>query len=411
MSKLYDVSQKEVENAWKAVRKAGGAAGFDGKTIEDIEFNLDNELYKIWNRMASGSYNPPPVLLVNIPKLKGGMRQLGIPTVLDRVAQCVIKNRLEKIVQPHFHENSYAYQAGKSAIEAIGICRQRCMQMKWIVEIDIKGFFDNIDHKMIIQMVEKYTQEKTILLYVKKFLKAKGITDEKEETARDTGTPQGGVISPVLANLYLHEAFDAWMKKEFPELPFERYADDIVVHCLSERQSGFIRNRIARRLKLYKLDLNLEKTRIVYTGKDNAQDKRGHECPRKFTFLGYDFKPRMYFGKVAYSPAISVFARLCIRREMKKIKHKIFHDIEDIAKHVNPKIRGWINYYGNYRRSELYKMARDIDEILVRWIKSKHKNIASHMQGWNKLRKIKEKNPKLFCHWYGIISSSPARAV
>ena len=412
MSKSYDVSREEVDNAWNAVRKADGKAGFDGKTIEEVEVNLDAELYKIWNRLSSGSYMPAPVLLVKIPKVKGGTRQLGIPTVLDRVAQGVIKNRLEAVVQSQFHTNSYAYQANKSTIDAVGLCRERCMSMKWVVDIDIKGFFDNLDHDLMLQIVEKYTQDKLVLLYVKKFLKAKGINGRGEEAIREKGTPQGGVISPLLANLYLHEAFDLWMKENFSDIQFERYADDIIVHCVSEKQAHFIRDRIEGRLKLSKLELNTEKTKIVYTGRDNSQDHRGHSCPRKFVFLGYEFKPRTYFGKLIYTPGMGAAARVRIRNEVKRFPdlRLKFRPIEKIAAVLNPKIRGWINYYGHFRRSELYKMGRDIDSRLVRWLCRKHKPLTSLKKGWKYLVEIREARPKLFEHWYRI-RSSPIRAV
>lgn len=352
------------------------------------------------------------MFLVNIPKIKGGIRQLGIPTVLDRVAQGVVKNRLEAVLQPHFHENSYAYQSNKSAIEAVGLCRERCMRMKWVVDIDIKGFFDNIDHDLMVQIVEKYTQDNLVLLYVKKFLKAKGVNGKGEQLVREKGTPQGGVISPILANLFLHEAFDKWIKEKFPDIPFERYADDIIIHCVSENQAHFIKNRVESRLKLFKLELNAEKTKLVYTGKENNQDHRGHLCSRKFIFLGYEFKPRNYFGKTVFTPGLGTAARMRIRNEVKRLPdmHLKFRPIGVIAAVLNPKIRGWINYYGHFRRSELYKLARDLDLRLVRWLCDKHKPLTSLKKGWKFLLGIKEQKPTLFEHWFRI-KSIPTRAV
>src|SRR3990167_10124351 len=240
MSRLYDVTPAEVDMAWKAVCQAGGGAGYDEMKIKDVKEDEANHLYKVWNRLSSGSYIPAPVLLVNIPKAKGGFRQLGIPTVIDRVAQTVIKTRLETVLQPLFHMDSYAYQAGKGAIEAVTKARERCMRIEWVLEIDIKGFFDELDHDMLMEMVEKYVTDKATLLYVRKFMKAPGRTIEGEEGGRGKGTPQGGVVSPVLANLYLHEVFDSWMQEKEPSIKWERYADDIIVHCYSEKQAYFM---------------------------------------------------------------------------------------------------------------------------------------------------------------------------
>lgn len=379
MSRLYNVTREEVDASWKAVRQAGGGCGHDGKSIKDVEADLDNQLYKICNRMSSGSYMAQPVLLVNIPKAKGGFRQLGIPTVTDRIAQHVIKRRLEVIVEPLFHEDSYAYRPGRSAIDALAVVRERCFRYEWLLEIDIKAFFDTLNHDKLMEIVDSYTEDKAIRLYVRKFLKAPGRMENGEKIQRTNGTPQGGVISPVLANLYLHEAFDIWMMKAFPAVKFCRYADDIVVHCASENQAHFMKNRISARLKGYDLELHPEKTRIVYTGKSNDFDHRGHSLSRKFTFLGYDFKPRMgKDGRLVYSPGIGRGALEMIRIKIKSWnwKRRLPQSIEDIAKDADRVIRGWINYYGHYRRSELYRLAYMINNHLASFIKRKHR------RGW-----------------------------
>lgn len=413
MSKSYNITREEVAASWKMVRQAGGCAGYDGQTIETVEANEDNTLYKIWNRLASGSYQAAPVLLVDIPKAKGGVRTLGIPTVTDRIAQGVIKARLEKDVQPHFHPNSYAYQAGKSAIDAVGRAREVCMKgmHKWLLDMDIKAYFDEIDHELMLEMLSRYTEDKAVLMYCRKFLKANGRREAGEEIQREKGTQQGGVVSPVLANLFLHEAFDKWMIEEFPTLPFERYADDIILHCVSEKQAQYVRSRVEARFQQYKLRLSEEKTKIVYTGTDNDQDHRGHGCPRKFTFLGYDFKPRGYKGKLIYTPGIGKGALKKIREEIRKydLTAKVGNSIEQVAKDLNPKIRGWTNYYGHYRRSGLYAMAYYIDNRIVGWLKRKRKSVKTYCQGWKMLKAIKEEQPQLFCHWYMI--RSPIRAV
>ena len=412
MSKAFNITQEEVATAWKAVRQAGGGAGYDNQQIADVQKDLANQLYKIWNRMASGSYQAQNVLLVDIPKAKGGTRRLGIPTVTDRIAQTVIKNRLETIIQPKFHEDSYAYQAGKDAIDAVTRARERCMKTNWAVEIDIKGFFDNIDHELLMEMIKIHTSDRVILLYAEKFLKAKGQTSDGEMVAREKGTPQGGVVSPVLANLYLHEAFDDWMKETMPDIGFERYADDILVHCVSEKQANYVKDRIAKRFKEYKLELHPDKTRIVYTGSDGSQDGRGHKCPRKFVFLGYEFKPRRYKGTIVFTPGLGSNARLMIREKIKKLNltKRLTLEIEEIAEILNPKIMGWINYYGHYRRSELYKMGRDIDGQIVKWLKRKCKKLRGYKQAWEQLSKLRKEKRSMFCHWH-IIKLTPTRAV
>ncbi len=413
MSRLYDVTKEEVDQAWKMVRQAGGGAGYDGKRIEDLKVDEVNQLYKIWNRLSSGSYIPSPVLLVDIPKAKGGYRQLGIPTVTDRIAQTVIKNRLESVLQPLFHEDSYAYQAGKGAIEALTKARQRCIRMDWVIELDIKAFFDEIDHDLLMTMVKKYVTDKATLLYVSKFIKAPGRKENEEvKIVREKGTPQGGVISPVLANLYLHEVFDQWMQEEFKDVSWERYADDIIVHCVSEKQAYFLRNRIEGRLRKFKLSLHPEKTRVVYTGTKNDHDSRGHKLSRKFTFLGYDFKPRGYKGQTVFTPGIGSGALKRISQKIKKewnLRRRT-SSLEEIAGETNAVIRGWINYYGHHRRSDLYKMAEMIDKFLVGFIKRKQKTASSWAKGWKYLKERRRKQPNLFCHWY-MISLSKRGAV
>lgn len=405
MSRLYNITQEEVRSAWKAVRKAGGGCGYDRRTLEDTKCNLDNELYKIWNRMTSGSYIPKHVLQVAIPKAKGGVRILGIPTVGDRIAQMVIKQRLEPILERYFHADSYAYRPNKSAIDAVTACRERCFQFKWLIELDIQKFFDELDHDLLEQMVLKYTDDPTIILYVKKFLKATRISMDGEVEATTQGTPQGGVVSPLLANLFLHEVFDTWMVKEFSTLPFERYADDIVVHCTSERQAQYLRKCIEERLRAFKLTLHPEKTRIVYTGRWNDYDHRGHDVSRKFTFLGYDFKPRTWNGKVVYTPGMGKGALKRIRSEIKdkwRLRSRISESLHDIAHSVNPAIRGWINYYGHFRRSELSLLTLTINGFLAKFLKKKHKRLRTWNQAWKEVMKIRRTHPNLFYHWHGI---------
>jgi len=412
MTQQYQISKEEVLAAWIAVKRSGSSGGYDGQEISDVEAHYKDELYKIWNRMASGSYMAKPVLQIAIPKVKGGVRILGIPTVTDRVAQRVIKNRMEVVLEPLFHGSSYGFRPERSAHDALEVCRRRCFNHKWVLDIDIEGFFDNLDHDLMLEMVDDYFEEPLIRLYVKRFLKADGIDQEGNKIVRTSGTPQGGVVSPLLANLYLHEAFDKWMKKTSPDLGFERYADDIIIHCNTYEQALYLKEKVELRLAKYKLSLHPDKTKIVYTGTDDPGDRKQRKIARKFTFLGYDFKPRGFKGRMVFTPAAGLGAFTMMRTKMRlwKLKSRIGMTLEDIAKEVNPVIRGWINYYGEYRKSALYKLKDDIDTILVRWLKKKHKSLKSHAQAWKELKQIARRNPGLFCHWH-MIRLVPTRAV
>jgi group II intron reverse transcriptase/maturase len=263
-AKPFDISKQVVWEAYKRVKSNRGTCGVDGESISDFEVNLKDNLYKIWNRMTSGSYFPPAVRAVEIPKGDGGKRVLGIPTVSDRIAQMVAKTYLEPKLEPHFHEDSYGYRPGKSAIEALGMARQRCWRHDWVLDLDIKGFFDNIDHDLLMRAVKKHTDCAWILLYVERWLKVPSQGVDGVRVNRDKGTPQGGVISPLLANLFLHYALDVWMKKNYPNIPFERYADDAVFHCRTEVEAKSLREAIESRLKECRLELHPEKTKIVY---------------------------------------------------------------------------------------------------------------------------------------------------
>lgn len=411
MTRQYEVTREEVRAAWDKVRSAGGGAGHDGKTIEDIKEDEENQLYKLWNRLSSGSYMAQPVQLVQIPKVSGGMRTLGVPTVTDRIAQMVIRNRLEPSLEPKFHPDSYAYRPNRSAEQAVGVTRNRCFRYKWVLDIDISKFFDTLNHEKVMELLKMYTEEPLIQLYVERFLKADGMEQDGSRVKREKGTPQGGVISPLLANLYLHEAFDKWMDK-FPETPFERYADDIIVHCVSENQAYYMKNRIEGRLKMYGLTMHPEKTRVVYTGMDDSGDGVGRRVPRKFTYLGFEFKPRSWGKKLVFTPAIGSKAKKTLRDKMKqwKLTSKLTKSVEEVAQEVNAQIRGWFNYYGHYRRSALYEVAQDIDTILVRWLKRKYKLRVGLTTAWDRLGKLKKSTPRLFCHWY-MIRPMPTRAV
>jgi len=394
----------EVWNAYQAVKANKGSAGVDGQSIGEFDLNLKRNLYKIWNRMSSGSYFPPPVKRVEIPKADG-KRPLGIPTVSDRVAQMVVKNRLEPLVEPHFHNDSYGYRPGKSAHNAVEQARKRCWRDDWVLDLDIKGFFEAIDHGLVMKAVSKFTQCKFTLLYIERWLQADVILPSGERLVRNQGTPQGGVISPLLANIFLHLAFDDWMRKTFSCIHFERYADDIVVHCRSRDQVEMMRSKIKDRLARCKLELSQEKSKIVYCKDSNRE---GDYPVQSFDFLGFTFRPRSVRDKqgkffVSFSPAVSRKALKTIRKKIKEhpVVKQIFNlDIGDVACALNPVLQGWINYYGRFRKSAMSPIYSYTNDKLMKWTRRKYKNLQrrkTHSGSW--LQSVYRRQPTLFAHW------------
>ena len=404
LAKPFDVSKQLVWQAYKLVKRNGGGPGVDEQSLLKFEENLSNNLYKIWNRMASGSYFPPPVKAVEIPKKSGGTRVLGIPTVSDRIAQMVVKLKLEPKVEPYFYEDSYGYRPGKSAHQAIDVTRRRCWRYDWVFEFDIRGLFDNIDHALLMKAVRQHTDCKWTILYIQRWLTAPMQMQDGELKARDTGTPQGGVISPLLANLFLHYAFDRWITKQFPEAPFCRYADDGLVHCRSLKQAQQMRNDIGQRFKCCGLELHPEKSKIVYCKDSN---RRGEYEHIQFDFLGYTFRPRRAKNRVGkvfenFSPAMSNKAAQAIRQVVRRWKLQFQNDksIEYLAAKYGAQIRGWLNYYGKFYRSTLYKFADHIDMALAKWVMRKYKKLKGKSRRAKQvIGKIAEMQPNLFPHW------------
>jgi len=405
LAKAFTIPKALIWEAYHDVKKSQGGPGADGQTMEEFEGDLKNQLYKIWNRMSSGSYFPPPVLRVEIPKSDGGIRQLGIPTISDRIAQAAVKRYLEPQVEPVFHEDSYGYRPGRSALDAVAMARQRCWRDNWVLDLDISKFFDTLDHGLVMRAVRRFTFCKWILLYIERWLKADVVLQDGTLLHRDTGTPQGGVISPLLANIFLHLGFDQWMKDHYPNIHFERYADDIVVHCRSRQQMEMIRQKIERRLEQCKLKLNPEKTRIVYC-KDSKRTESWH-C-YSFDFLGYTFRPRSarnYRGEffVSFSPAISQKSarrlRQTIRREW-KLAERTHLSLSDLVRRINPVVTGWINYYGKFCRSALHSVLNHVNMALVKWAMRKFKRLQrrrTRAHAW--LKGVARRSPQLFSHW------------
>src|SRR5690606_7756156 len=397
-TKQHPVTKKMVLDAYRKVRANKGSAGIDTQSLEQFEERLTDNLYKIWNRMTSGSYHPK-VREVQIPKKSGGYRGLGIPTVSDRVAQQVVKSYLEPKVEASFHQDSYGYRPNKSAHDALAKTVRNCGYYSWVVDLDIRGFFDNIDHELLMKAVRVYTDEKWIIMYIERWLEV-GVAREGKVHKREKGTPQGGVISPLLANIFLHFVFDKWMEKHHSNMPFQRYCDDAIIHCTTWNQAVFIRNAVTKRMKECKLELNSEKTKIVYC--KNSIHRESNPVPVSFTFLGHTFRPlgrpTKNGWKLTYFPCMSQDAKKSVREKVKSVVNRRFMGkLQDIAQRLNAMARGWISYYCVYSRWTVYGLWYWINLKLVRWVMRRKKMGRGRAHQW--LKKIYNQNPNLFTHW------------
>ncbi len=404
MTKSLPISKQMVYNSYLKVIAKDGSAGIDKQRIDMFNENLKDNLYKIWNRMTSGSYFPPPVRTVFIPKKQGGKRPLGIPTVGDRIAQGVVKDYLEPSLETIFHSSSFGYRPGRSAHDAIKQCQTNCTKYAWVLDVDIKGFFDNISHEIILQQIQQHTTEKWVLLYAERWLKAGVEQEDKSIMARTKGTPQGGVISPLLANLYLHRGFDKWMDEVYPQNPFERYADDIVIHCSSKEEAEKLLEKLKIRMQEYELELHPEKTKIVYCKNYQRNERHDNES---FTFLSYSFQPRTIKSKFGGAKRLLVFgAAICnaaktnIRTVIKTVLPTQWNTqkLEWFAQRLNPKIRGWINYYSLFNKDEAQGVFYYLNELIRKWMKNTYK-ICSKKKLYKKYHLIQAENPLLFYHW------------
>ncbi|MCX5426488.1 group II intron reverse transcriptase/maturase [Streptomyces sp. NBC_00257] len=404
-NKPFEIYKWEVVEAYRDVKRNQGAPGVDGQSIADFEKDLKGNLYKIWNRMSSGTYFPPPVRGVEIPKQHGGgTRMLGIPTVADRVAQTVVARHLGIRVDPIFHEDSYGYRPRRSALDAIETCRRRCWKRDWVIDLDIQKFFDSVRWDLIVKAVEAHTDAVWVKLYVDRWLRAPLQLPDGSLQKRDRGTPQGSAVSPVLANLFMHYAFDTWLARTFPGIQFERYADDAVVHCGSERQARQVLEALERRMENVGLRLHPDKTRIVYC-RDGK--RRGSHEYTSFTFLGYTFQAREAWSKqgrknfTAFLPAISKNALKKISREIRswRIHVRIYMTLQELARWVNPIVRGWMQYYGAYYRSALHPLLTRINAYLMRWVRKKYRRLRTFKKAHACWKRVTKQYPRLFAQW------------
>jgi group II intron reverse transcriptase/maturase len=402
--KPFVIPKSLVWEAYRQVKANEGAPGVDGQTIEAFEKDLRGNLYKIWNRMSSGSYFPPPVRAVEIPKPHGGgVRMLGVPTVADRVAQTTVAKFLEPLVEPRFHADSYGYRPGVSALAAVGACRARCWKFDWVIDLDIQKFFDTVPWDLIVCAVAAITDAPWVLLYVKRWLAAPFRHPDGALEERGKGTPQGSAVSPILANLFMHWAFDAWMARTYPGCPFERYADDAVVHCKSKRQAEHVLAAIAERMTEVRLRLHPDKTKIVYCKDSN---RRGEHSQTSFTFLGYAFRPREARNRngvsfTSFLPAISPDALNAKGARLRKLRIPWRTDLslDDLARWLNPIIAGWINYYGRFYPTALIPLLQRVSSYLKRWAGKKYRQLRAMRRFKRWWTGLLQRQPGLFAHW------------
>jgi RNA-directed DNA polymerase len=409
LGKPFEISKRAVWEAWEKVRANKGAPGVDGQTIAEFESDLKGNLFKIWNRMSSGSYFPPPVRAVEIPKAHGaGTRILAVPTVADRVAQTVVAMELEKRVEPIFHPDSYGYRPKRSALDAVAECRRRCWTKDWVIDLDIARFFDSVPHDLMVKAVEANTDQRWVVLYVKRWLVAPLALPDGTLQVRDRGTPQGSSVSPVIANLFLHYAFDLWLAREFPAVAFERYVDDAVIHCVSQAQARQVLAALTERMKEVGLELHPGKTRIVYC-RDGT--RRGSHEHTAFTFLGFTFRARGAQDKngrrfTSFLPAISKDAMNKLSAEVRswRLHHRTGSTEYDLARRINPIVRGWMNYFGAFYRSALSPLLGRINAYLLRWSRNKYRRLKGRkkaQEAWNRAVRLR---PRFFAHWVWVSS-------
>lgn len=395
--KSQPITRLMVWQAYKKVRANKGSSGIDNMRWEWLDKNRSTELYKLWNRLTSGSYFPMSVKEVIIEKKQGGKRKLGIPTLLDRIAQQVVKSHLEPKVEPLFHNSSFGYRPSKSSHQAVSQANANSFTHDFVIDLDIEKFFDTINHEMLMKAVRFYCKDKWILLYVERWLQAGIVQEDGKYADRLTGTPQGGVISPLLANIFMHVSFDKWMDNNHPEKPFERYADDVVVHCKTEKQAIFVLKQIRQRLENCKLKMHPDKTKIV-----NLRGISEKKYARSFDFLGFTIRPNWcrINGRMLFVPSIFISSKSesSVIKKFKSLQiHKRRKSIEEVAKELRPIIQGVINYYCKFSKGHTRFIWNQLNKRLLKWVKWERGLYKFASLQW--LRKKYKERPLLFPHW------------
>ena len=401
--KPFTLDKQWFDQAWKQVKHNQGGPGVDGVTIEQFEASLEDELYKLWNRMSSGTYFPKPIKAVPIPKADGGTRVLGVPTIADRVAQTVVANRAQAGAEQVFLPDSYGFRPGRAALDAVEMARQRCRQYDWVVDMDIARFFDSVDHDLLMKVVEWQGWPRWAQICVQRWISADLVGPDGQVTLRDRGTPQGGVISPVLANLFLHVVFDVWMTKQYPDIPFERYADDAICHCQTRRQAYALVEALKQRFTDCGLELHPRKTKVVYC--QDSKRKGNNLGPTRFTFLGFEFRARPVKGKYGvydlFGPGIDPVKRKGIIEVIRgwRIHTRTTASWEDLARLVNPRVRGWMNYYARYTASEFAGVLHYLNYRIFAWMRKKYRyrSVKKALRIWRRIAPYS----RVFSHWCG----------
>jgi len=405
-AKPFAIDKWEVARAWERVRANKGAPGVDEVSIAEFEEDLKGNLYKVWNRMSSGTYFPPPVRAVEIPKADGGVRLLGVPTIADRVAQTVVAARIEAVAEPVFHPDSYGYRPRRGALDAVARCRKRCWEQDWVIDLDVRKFFDSVPWDLVVRAVEAHVKEPWVVLYVKRWLTAPVRMPDGTLQERDRGTPQGSAVSPVLANLFMHYAFDVWMAREFPDCPFERYADDAVVHCRSEGRARQALAALEERMRQVGLELHPDKTRIVYC-KDGKR-RRPWDGPVSFDFLGYTFRARSSQGKrgrfTGFSPAASdkAIKRMSEAVASWHLNRRVNLTWEELTQWIGPVIRGWMSYYGRFYRSRLYPLLARVNYHVSEWLRAKYRRLRPRKAVRRAWGRVTTQHPTALPHWQWV---------
>ena len=395
-TKSQPITRQMVWQAYQKVKSNKGSFGVDRMDWVALDRKLKSHLYKLWNRLSSGSYFPEPVREVSIKKKTGGMRKLGIPTLLDRIAQEVVKTHLERIVEPQFHHSSFGYRPKRNCHQAVEAATRNAFTHCWAIDLDIKSFFDTIDQELLMKAVEHYCKDRWVLLYVRRWLKVGVVQQDGCYVDRLTGTPQGGVISPLLANIFLDVTFDKWMERHHGGKPFERYADDIVVHCKTERQAKYLLQEIKQRFGRCKLQVHDGKTQIV-----NIRGSSEKKYKKSFDFLGFTIQPHYTKVKGNAQKVLprSIISRGSVRSVLDKFKgiHKRRISLEALAREVNPVIRGVINYYCKFWSYHTHKLWYQLNERLKKWVKWEKRLYKMASVRW--LQQKYARRPDLFAHW------------